>query len=254
MNGRVARNGHQRIAYRLEVGAVDAHVAESFDQPVDRIARQRIERIGRRQPQRVERQRIRRQRIPAQAVRRQRVRSLRMPVERIEFRAVDRFGQSQLGTPPRRLFGPFGRQSGIAQRILRTLCVEFRARLGQTARCDRIEFGLPFGIALRFQFGLLACGRLAQQLFALLLGHYHRILLQRIPKERVDMQRIRRQRIPAQAVRPSRRQRIGALRSVPFRVAPPLGQRSPAGRDDRRLGPHTQHRIPGGGRQRIDTQ
>jgi len=25
-----------------------------------------------------------------------------MPVERIEFRAVDRFGQSQLGTPPRR--------------------------------------------------------------------------------------------------------------------------------------------------------
>ena len=68
------------------------------------------------------------------------------------------------------------------------------------------------------------------------------------------MQRIRRQRIPAQAVRPSRRQRIGALRSVPFRVAPPLGQRSPAGRDDRRLGPHTLHRIPGGGRQRIDTQ
>ena len=68
------------------------------------------------------------------------------------------------------------------------------------------------------------------------------------------MQRIRRQRIPAQAVRPSRRQRIGALRSVPFRVAPPLGQRSPAGRDDRRLGPHTLHRIPSGGRQRIDTQ
>lgn len=31
MNGRVTRNGHQRIAYRLEVGAVDTHVAESFD-------------------------------------------------------------------------------------------------------------------------------------------------------------------------------------------------------------------------------